>query len=217
MAGFNLQDSVDQGLTKVASATAAAKSIKQQEASLKEQENLRKDNEKHAKEIEARNNKIIAIDYGIKLSEAENQLYLHNLDAANEIRKEPGKQGFHFVDNKDIEDYYNRKYLDYDNKYTWAVLDRDMAMRDPKYKDKRTRAGRRFSKAEKDMDMYHKAEAEIIQQMHLHHILITQKDKFKEQLDLAEANANEYVTSIPSTKPKVESTSTEHTLKVRPV
>lgn len=217
MAGFNLQNAVDQGLTKVASATAADKSIKQQEASLKEQENLRKDNERHAKEIEARNNRITALEYGMKLSEAENQLYLHSLDAANEIRKEPGKQGFHFVDNEDIKDYYNRKYLDYDNKYTWAVLDRDRAMMDPRYKDKRTRAGRKFSKAEKDMDMYHKAEAEIIQQMHLHDILIKQKNKFKEQLELVQANAKEYVTSIPSTKPKVESTSIEHNLKVRPV
>lgn len=217
MAGFNLQDAVDQGLTKVASATAAAKSIKQQEASLKEQENLRKDNERHAKEIEARNNKITELNYGMKLNEAENELYLHNLNTAHEIRKEPGKEGFHFVDNNDIEEYYRRQYLKYDNDYSWSVLQRDMAMMNPKYKDKRTRAGKAFSKAEKDMDMYHKAETEIIQQMQLHQTLLKQKNKFKEQLELVKANANEYVNSLPSTEPKVESTSTEHTLKIRPV
>lgn len=231
MAGLNLQNAVDQGLTKVASATAAAKSIEEQKKSIEEQEKLRKSNEEHAKEIQARNNQIIALDYGMKLNDAENKLYLHDLNVANEIRKEPGKEGFHFVDNNDIKDYYNRKYLEYDNKYTMAVLNRDMAMFNPRYKDKRTRAGRAFSKAEKEMDMYHKAELEIIQQMNLHSSLLLQKDKFKKQLELVKANADEFTTDHPDTtnhpdlnkkrlKPNsIESTFIENDLhkRVRPV
>lgn len=181
MAGFNLQNAVDQGILKVASATAADKSIKQQDDALNLQNE--KINKEKEKEDSINKEKLITqeLNYGLEFDKSEADLYQHELDVANEMRKESGKN-LNQISTQDINDYYDSKRDEYYGKYNQAVSDRDKAMNDPRYIDKRTRAGRKFAKAERDMDMYRKARAEITQQTNLHNELVRKRQFYKQQL-----------------------------------
>ena len=171
MAGFNLQNAVDQAIIKVSGAAAAGKSIKQQKQALKEQEDSTR-----------RELTLQELSSGLEFDKADSDLYLNELETANEMRKESDKPLVD-LETEDINKYFNNKNNEYYHKYTQAVSDRDKAMGDPRYKDKRTKAGRKFSKAEKDMEMYFKARAEITEKMNLHNELFRNKKFYKEKLD----------------------------------
>lgn len=178
MAGLGIQDAVNNATVKIAGAATAAKSVNEQKKSREEQEKSREQQERRNKAAEDIQLKEDILNY----TKADMDLHQNEADIAKEMRQQPGKSGFKFFHTEDINKFLERKYIDADNKYTSATAKRDWAMRDPRYIDKRTKAGRAFSKAEKEMNMYYNAEREALQQVQLHDMLFKKKEIYKQQL-----------------------------------
>lgn len=181
MAGLELQDAVDKAALKIASASTASKSVNEQKKSREEQE-------KRNTELENIETKKMIMNY----TQADMDLHQNEADIAKKMRQQPGKKGFKFFYTDDVNQYLQNNYTEADNKYTLATARRDRAMQDPRYTDKRTRAGKAFSKAEKEMDMYYAAEKEWMMQTQLHDMLFKQKEIYKEQLINKNLNPKDY-------------------------
>lgn len=188
MAGLGLQDAVDKAAIKISSATTAAKSINEQKKTTNEQKKNREEQEKRNKELNELETKKIIMDY----TQADMNLHQNEADIAKEMRQQPGKSGTKFFKTDDINKFLNMKYKDADNKYTFATINRDNVMKDPRHTDKRTRAGKAFSKAEKEMDMYYTAEREWLIKTQIHDMLFKQKELYKQQLLNKNLNPEEY-------------------------